>query len=95
MPDGFGAWEEFGDDAERMFRENLLKVQEAYLTAIAPPPPLDPAAFAVEHIRLPESWPSQDRSDTKPRPTQSAFWKCFHLITPPRRSGVGSVCSRG
>ena len=68
MPDGFGAWEEFGDDAERMFRENLLKVQEAYLTAIAPPPPLDPAAFAVEHIRLPESWPVSGpfRHETSP-----------------------------
>lgn len=57
MPDGYNGWEEFGEDADRYFRLNALRLQEAYLAALAPPPPLNPAVWA-EQARFPEGSPA-------------------------------------
>lgn len=67
MPDGFGGWDQFDDDAHERFAANARKVDRAFLSGLALPPPLDPAKWA-EKIKFPEGSPvpGSFRHDTAP-----------------------------
>lgn len=59
---------DWGAAAYGALMENVRTVERAGLDALAPPPPFDPAAWAVEHARFPDNSPAPGpfRHETSP-----------------------------